>query len=215
MDDKAVHLRDIETARGDDWKQIRRFLWFVIAAAIASGIFFTADLLRFTLLEDAQTVVSILAPLVLYSLFVERTAEVYLTLWRGKEADELQLLVDQEEKRITKLKPTKTKPVDRSELDRLERKLTSYKASSRDVAFVFSLIFGIIIALAGARAMAQFLDPTSLEDMIGWQARWFNVVDIAVTGALIGGGADGMHKIVSLFTTFLDVNRSALKDKKK
>lgn len=199
MNDKVV---DLET-RNKDWMRIRGFLWSVVALAAVSGIFFAASLLRFTLLEDAQTILSTLTPLILYALFVERTSEVFITVWRGKESDELTLRVQQEEENASVAKGS-----DKSKLHELQRGLTKYKGESRDVAFVFSLILGILISLAGVRAMALFVDPTSLEDLNSYQTGWFTVVDILVTGAMIGGGADGMHKITALLTTILESSRS-------
>lgn len=204
MDDsKRVRLESIVDKTTRDWKKTRYLLSLVIAVAAVSGIFFAASLVRFELLTDAQTVVSILTPLILYSLFIERAVEVFLTVWRGKESDALALAASQEEKRISALKTA-----DRSDLNDLQHRLADYKATTRDVAFVWSFVLGIFISLAGVRALALFVDPTSMSELSTFQLAWFTVLDIFITGALIGGGADGIHKIMTMFIALLDSTKA-------
>jgi hypothetical protein len=190
-------------SRDADWKRARTALGVILLVAVASGVFFAADLLRFQLLSDLQTVISTLAPLVLYALFVERTVEVFLTVWRGQESDLMKLTVNQQQRSLTEKSP----PAARDQLNQQEEKLAKYKGVSRDIAFSLSLSFGILISLAGVRAMSQFVDPTSLADLNSYQSAWFTIVDILITGALIGGGSDGIHKITALFGTYLDVTK--------
>ena len=45
------------------------------------------------------------------------------------------------------------------------------------------------------------VDPTGL------QGDLLNMADILVTGGLLGGGSDGIHKLVSVITDFLDKTR--------
>ena len=189
------------TLREGDWKWTRAVLGIVLLGAVASGVFFAADLLRFELLADLQTLVSSLMPLLLYALFVERTVEVFLTVWRGREADMLLLKLKQEQRTVTR------KGLPAPKVQQIEENVASYKGTSRDIAFTMSLSFGILISLAGVRAMSQFVDPTSLTDLNSYQNAWFTILDILITGALIGGGSDGIHKITSLFTTYLEVTR--------
>jgi hypothetical protein len=204
MDDaERSRLEDIDTSRKNDWKTTRYLLVLVLLIAVVSGIFFAANLVRFELLTDAQSVISILTPLVLYSLFIERAVEVFLTVWRGKESDALALAVKQEGQKISTLKNA-----DRGSYNLLQHKLAEYKATTRDVAFASCFILGILISLAGVRALALFVDPSSLDDLSSFQSAWFTVLDIIITGALIGGGSDGMHKLVSMIIAMFDSTKA-------
>ncbi len=41
-------------------------------------------------------------------------------------------------------------------------------------------------------------------DGLQFQERAFMAMDVLLTGMLLGGGADGLHKLVSIFTNFMD-----------
>ncbi len=192
---------EIESRRGKDWKRARFVLVVVVIFAALSGIFFAADLLRFTLITDAQSVISILFPLFLCSLFVERAVEVFLTLWRGKETDELTLAVRNEAESFNR-------NPDRARYNAMQRELTKYKGTTRDIAFVCCFILGVLISLSGVRALAMFVDPTSLDDLGTFQTAWFTVLDIFITGALIGGGSEGLHRIISMIVALLDSSKA-------
>jgi len=43
---------------------------------------------------------------------------------------------------------------------------------------------------------------------MGPQAQFLRVVDIVITGAVLGGGAEGLHRIISVFTDFLYATRA-------
>lgn len=199
---KGFRTEEIDETRGNDWKKTRYLLVVVVLVAAVSGIFFAAHLMRFQLLEDVQSVVSILTPLVLYSLFVERAVEVFLTVWRGRESDALALEVKQ--KKLT----LSLKGADVAGYNSLQQGLAQYKGTTRDIAFTSTFILGILISLAGVRALALFVDPVSLQDLSSFQTAWFTVLDIFITGALIGGGSDGIHQIITLFTTFMDTSKA-------
>ena len=200
----GVSIKDIDAKSQRDWKRTRYVLTAIVILAALATIFFGTSLLRFQLLTDAQSVISILTPLVLYSFFIERAIEVYLSVWRAKDSDALKLAVKQ-----TKGGNTSAP----AELYTLEHKLTSYKATTRDIAFVSGFIIGVLISLAGVRALALFVDPTSLSDLTPFQTTCFAILDVFITGALIGGGSDGMHKLVTMILALFDSTKAkALKN---
>jgi hypothetical protein len=41
----------------------------------------------------------------------------------------------------------------------------------------------------------------------------FHVLDTILTGGLIAGGSDGIHKLTGVFTAFLEETRNQIKDK--
>ena len=57
------------------------------------------------------------------------------------------------------------------------------------------------------RVLQPLMDPAMLAAM-GPQAQFLRVVDIVITGAVLGGGAEGLHRIISVFTDFLYATRA-------
>jgi hypothetical protein len=43
------------------------------------------------------------------------------------------------------------------------------------------------------------------------QAQWFSAADVFLTGAVLGGGSDGLHKLISVFTDFLGATSAKVK----
>jgi hypothetical protein len=48
-------------------------------------------------------------------------------------------------------------------------------------------------------------------DYFGEWQRHFNVVDIVLTAALLGGGADGIHKILGVYTKAAEEKKAEIK----
>lgn len=109
--------------------------------------------------------------------------------------------------------------------------LTYYRMTTRKGAFLVGLATGIVIALIGPRVLESVVDPAALEALVACasletgdfldrfipacpslecaqaaanQLWWFNSIDVILTGGLIGGGAEGIHKIVSAITGTAD-----------
>jgi hypothetical protein len=74
-----------------------------------------------------------------------------------------------------------------------------YRVEIQNRTTIYSVAVGALVALAGIRALAAIVGPAP--DYFGeWQRHFFNVVDIVLTAALLGGGADGIHKILGVYT---------------
>ena len=65
--------------------------------------------------------------------------------------------------------------------------------------------------MAGARALAPLLaaQPPAGSP----QALVVTMVDVVITAGLIGGGSDGIHKLVSVITDYLDAIRDKVAGK--
>ena len=48
-------------------------------------------------------------------------------------------------------------------------------------------------------------------EMGPWQAALYHSSDILITGGLLGGGSEGIHKLIALITDFLDMTREGIK----
>jgi hypothetical protein len=172
--------------------------WLVIALCVVLTYAFVPGLIRFWPFTAAEFL-QLVAPLLLVSLIIERTLEVFVTAWRGGEAARIELRV-----RLKKTKDAEARGVE-------EQELTTYKSQTQRIAFLAGCTLGVVVSALGIRALELFVDPAVFNSLSSVQRGLFNAVDVVLTGALIGGGSDGLHKLVSVFTDFLDKTRAKLK----
>lgn len=78
------------------------------------------------------------------------------------------------------------------------------KARTRRIAFAAGTTIGVVVAALGVRVLELLVDPTVFAELPELQRRLFHVADVLFTGAILGGGADGVHKLVTMFTAFVD-----------
>jgi len=50
-----------------------------------------------------------------------------------------------------------------------------------------------------------------LSDKDNWQTSWFKSLDILLTGAILAGGSDFIHKILQMARTFMEIISTANK----
>lgn len=132
----------------------------------------------------ATEFVQMMTPLIMVSLFVERGLEIFIKGSYGEGEERLE------------------KMIARGERD--AEALVVYKARTRRVAFAGAVLLCLTISAMGVRALEQLVDPPVLARFTDSQFRVFRTVDVALTGLLLAGGADGLHKIVSLFLNQVD-----------
>ena len=115
-------------------------------------------------------------------------------------------------------------------LHKCEDDLTLYRLTTRKAAFIVGLATGVAISLVGPRVLVAIVDPAALKAVVdcaalaaspnatfadpctsmdvarsaATQLWWFQAIDVLTTGGLIGGGAEGIHKIVSAITGTAD-----------
>jgi hypothetical protein len=137
-------------------------------------------------------IVRLFTELIVIALIIERGVEVFITPWR--QGDRTKLEID-----LQSVAPDA----------RMEKKqnLAKYKHETRQVAFLVSLAIGIVISAAGIRVLQFLIQPQTLEKISNTnQGLFFVGLDVLLTGALLGGGADALHKLVSVFTNFMDTS---------
>jgi hypothetical protein len=93
------------------------------------------------------------------------------------------------------------------------RALDYYRLETQRLAFLVSFSLALVTSLVGLRVVQPLIDPAALASMAKepayrLQLLWLSRLDILLTGLLIAGGADGIHKIVTTFTAFLDATRN-------
>ncbi len=183
----------------------------------------------------AQTFGTVLVALIAISLLVERAAEVYTGIWRRdgrrsllKSLQACQAQVAERERLVAEAtKPLKegdpARPLDAGLKDKLtkdrqalflaQQELTAYRSETAREVFVLNVILGILAASLGIHTLHWLFglpEPgtAATASNLG-HIGYFRIVDILLTGALIGGGADGLHRILAIFTTAADVKKDA------
>lgn len=146
-----------------------------------------------------------LGTLFIIALFVERAQQVYISAWRKLGREQIEDKISRLQEKIAEESDPQNGSDFREELAELKRGLLEYRHRTRQLAFLGGITLGILISLAGPRILAEVV--VVYGPMGAWQAPIFNGMDILITGGLIGGGSDGIHKLVTLITDFLDKTR--------
>ena len=138
-----------------------------------------------------------LTPLLLVAIFIERSLEVVVTVWQG---DRLALL----EQRVNQAAALpETDPTRTASLAAANDALQLCKCSTKQKALPLALILGVVISSLGVRGLGNFADLEKVVDHTT-QKYLFNLADVLLTGALMGGGSDFVHKIITTLTEIMD-----------
>ncbi len=160
----------------------------------------------------ADGVFKLLTPLFLIALFLERAQEVFISAWRDLDAEKFK-------EKLKQLKREKERAVeggDSTKIDSVIQKIQSsrdsqslYKAKTAQLAFFSGTSIGLLISLVGIRVLNPIVNHAhaGLESGQLWA---FNFLDIFLTAGLIGGGAEGIHRVLATFTNFLDKSREKM-----
>ncbi len=150
---------------------------------------------------------------ILIALFIERTTEVILVAWRGQRRAELVRI----QETAMQGKRAEGKKDDALLIDpdvkAASEELEDYKAKSRRIALLTAFALGVIISALGVRLIEPLLDPDVIGEIEGGHRRLLAGIDVFITGALLGGGANGLHRILDLFLSAVDTNRHDRKQK--
>ncbi len=185
--------------------------WLFPAALVAASAVAAWQASAFTGLAfkpfKAEEIVGNLTALFLISLFLERALEVFLTSWRDAGRRKL------EHEIAHAVADAKAAPAAEAErrVRQARHELHLYKAQTARASFMCGLVAGAVIALAGARALSPLL--VALPPAGSPQLLLVTIVDVVITAGLIGGGSDGIHKLVSVITDYLDAARDKVAGK--
>jgi hypothetical protein len=176
----------------------KRYIWLLIILvlwAIYCGVFLDFSQVAFRSITR-DSIIDLIVPLFVISLFLERAQEVFISAWRDVGKKRLQ----RERQR------SRAKGTDSDEFVSADRAVVEYTYNTRRASFLAGLGAGIVISVAGIRVLHPLI---TLGTQVGpHQQVLFDLIDIFLTGGLIGGGSDGIHKVMSLVLDFLDVTRS-------
>jgi hypothetical protein len=171
----------------------------ILTALIIAGFVAIWPPLEFADLGGAE-LMSRLSVLVFFSLLIERTVEIFMSIWRSEEASK-------REEAVRSLIAAGTVATDPA-LVAAQAKLIEYKAETLQWTMPVGFALGLLVSACGVRSLSQFVDPTALEigapfEGQGW---WFSMMDIVFTGALLAGGADPIHKLLDLYRKFVEAS---------
>lgn len=167
--------------------------WIPIVIALIVGVSVaTWPPLKFVNLSGAD-LASRFSVLVFFSLLIERTVEILMSIWRSEEANKREAAVQ----RIVASNTVATDPT----LIAAQASLIEYKAETMQWTMPVGFALGLLVSALGVRALSQFVDLTAAGVGQSW---WFNMSDILFTGALLAGGADPIHKLLDLYRKFVE-----------
>ena len=73
-----------------------------------------------------------------------------------------------------------------------------YTQMTRIITLALALLMGLLVSAVGIRVLEPIVDSSSLGEL-GSQARWFRSVDVLLTGGVISGGSEGVHKLMKVY----------------
>lgn len=74
--------------------------------------------------------------------------------------------------------------------------------------------FGFLISAIRLQALHSLADSNSVVGLTGIQPILFRWIDILLTGGLIAGDSEGIHKIATVFNNFIDTTVESAKGNK-
>lgn len=180
----------------------------IVSSALALGgvvifrVFLNWNNLNFTV--KVSDLAGLLAPLAFAAAVVERSVEILVSPWRDAGASKLEKAVE-----AIKARPSDaaTNTQNAMELKQASDLLDEYRGDTQRYAFAVSLTLCVLVSVAGVRALGPFADSAQLNDYkvtTGAQRTFFLAVDVALSAALLAGGADGIHSVMNAITTFFD-----------
>lgn len=155
--------------------------------------------------------VNILISLFIIALLIERSLEVFVITFRN---DQYIKLTDDIARYIEIKSHAENAELNMEELCDKRTKLAGYKNKTQQLTILYGLVLGIIVSLIGFRVLDPFVDSEAMKaasvSLTDLQRKILAFIDVLLTGFLIGGGADGLHKLISVITGFLSVSRQQI-----
>ena len=104
-----------------------------------------------------------------------------------------------------------------SNLEKFSLKRAESKSRTRKIALWTAFFIGLLISGVGIRALETLIIlkefPSQQLIFYDGQVCIFRILDTLLTGGLIAGGSEGIHKLTQVFTVFLETTRDRMNDK--
>ena len=183
----------------------------LVIFVLSLPIWLTPDSVSFRNFETVN-IPQLLGLLLLVALFQERTLEVFITTLREPYAVKLDHDIQKYEKDVSDVKkrvkdecqddPAMNEAV--RILENAEQERMKYKSTTQRIALLAGLALGLLISAVGVRTLQTFADPIASQGLSRVQAVVFRIVDVLLTGGLIAGGSEGIHKIANIYNAFTE-----------
>lgn len=169
---------------------------------------------------DFQNVPQLLGFLFLLTIFVERSIEFILSLWRSSEADRMDRQLDKLKLEITKIEgksaaANKLRTAKMAQLEKEKDARTKYRSETRYAALWLGFGIGVALSFTGVRVLGSIFSDWCLSEC---QTKLFVIVDILFTGTILAGGSEGFHKIMKIYYSFtekVEARNKAAKERSK
>lgn len=168
---------------------------------------------------ELTTITQLLGFLLMIALFLERSMEVFITAWRGPDLAELERQTKLQKEILDKIQQGQVQASDQElqqaieAFDKIDRKRITFKSDTQRYALRTGLLTGLLISAVGVRALHTFVDTEVLDSLPWLQTVAFNLMDICLTGGLIAGGSEGIHKLTQVFTNFFESSSQRIKER--
>lgn len=158
-------------------------------------------------------VLQLLAALTTIALFLERALEVFITTTRGAQASLLDVKLEAARRELTEAQQAASKSAKQAGLRAAEQEKAQYKSQTHKMALWAGVIFGLVVSAAGIRTLETLVAPNALEEVPDMQVFVFHLADVLLTGGLLAGGADGLHKLTQVYTNYMESTSERAKGK--
>jgi len=192
--------------------------WLVVVFILSLPLWLTPNSIPFREFDSGE-VLRLLGSVALIALFLERVLEVFITTWRGPGANELDAKIQGFENKLNLLKKessaSEESPKIKETLDSFDEanKIKSkYKSETQRIALWSGFAIGLVISAVGIRTLSFLVNPIALESAPEAQELSFRLVDVFITGGLIAGGSDGIHKIFNVYNSLMNSTSDRLKN---
>lgn len=141
----------------------------------------------------------------LVALFLERALEVFVNTWRDPQAEKLDLEVKDAQAKLA-ADSTATSAVKAATQAQID-----YHSDTRRIALWTALVVGLVVSAVGVRTLQALVDSASLQSLGKYQRDAFLLLDVFLTGGLIAGGSEGIHKLTQVYSDFMDSTSQKVK----
>ncbi|MEZ4449078.1 MAG: hypothetical protein R3B09_06330 [Nannocystaceae bacterium] len=137
------------------------------------------------------------------SLVLERALEVFVSTWRTPDMRVICLASKRARKRMKEAQASGDAAEIKAATESLRRRETAeqeYRTGTHIFALRLGFILGILVSTVGIRTFEGLLAPGALSAATQAQSIAFRAVDVLMTGGVIAGGSEAIHKLIQLFT---------------
>ena len=188
-------------------KAISIIFYVIIVITISLPIWLTTEAV--SLKETASSmIIPLLGSLFVIALFLERSLDVFLTTWRAEGSEKLNQEIRNLEHQISKFEDNKDliSDLEKKKQERIER-----SSKTRLIALWSGLFFGLLVGVVGIRTLQTLVDPVSLSQIPTIQLHLFRVLDVLLTGGLVAGGSDNIHKLIEVYRNVMETSSTKAK----